>query len=307
MYKTENELLIILKGLIKNPENEYIEFKEAKDNFDIDKLGRYFSAIANEATLKNKQFGWIVFGISDNNHQIVGTNFYDKNNFNKVKKMISENTTDNISFIEIYPLIYNNKRVVMFQVPSAIGMPVKWKKIAYGRDGESLSLLSDFKVEQIKLTANFDWSRKIIDEATINDLDKDAISVAREKFKIKNKGKDIANEIDKLTDEEFLNKIKVTINGKITKTAMILLGRNDRDYLLNDYNPRITWKLYENNNIEDYEHFGIPFIINVEKIRNKIRNLRYRYMVEDNSLFPNEVDKYDNFTLCELINNCIVH
>lgn len=307
MYKTEKELLDILQQLLKNSENEYIEFKEAKDNFDIDKLGRYFSAIANESTLKEKQYGWIVFGINDKTHQIVGTNFYDNDNFNKVKKKISENTTDNISFIEIYSLIYNDKRVVMFQVPAAVGLPVKWKKIAYGRDGESLTLLSDFESEQIKITANFDWSRKIIEDATINDLDANAINVAREKFKIKNKGKDIANEIDLLTDEQFLNKIKVTINGKITKTAMILLGKNECDYLLEDYNPRITWKLYGDNNIEDYEHFGIPFILNVEKVGAKIRNLRYRYMIGENTLFPNEVDKYDNFTLRELINNCIVH
>lgn len=55
MYKTESELSNILDQLLKNPENEYIEFKEAKDNFEIDKLGKYFSAIANESTLKEKQ------------------------------------------------------------------------------------------------------------------------------------------------------------------------------------------------------------------------------------------------------------
>ena len=307
MYKTESELSNILDQLLKNPENEYIEFKEAKDNFEIDKLGKYFSAIANESTLKEKQYGWIVFGITDKTHQVVGTNFYDNDNFNKVKKQISENTTDNVSFIEIYVLTYKTKRVIMFQVPAAVGTPIKWKKIAYGRDGESLTLLSDIKSEQIKITANFDWTRKIIENATIDDLDKDAIIVAREQFKIKNKDKEIAEEVDGLTDEEFLNKAKVTINGKITKTAMILLGKNERDYLLEDYNPKITWKLYVDNNVEDYEHFGIPFIINVEKVRAKIRNLRYRYMIGDNTLFPNEVDKYDNFTLRELINNCIVH
>ena len=69
----------------------------------------------------------------------------------------------------------------------------------------------------------------------------------------------------------------------------------------------MTWKLYDDFNVIDYEHFGIPFIINVEKLKSKIRNLRYRYMVNDNTLFPNEVDQYDNYILRELINNCIVH
>lgn len=149
--------------------------------------------------------------------------------------------------------------------------------------------------------------RKIIENATIKDLDTEAIKVAREQFKIKNQGKEIANEIDELTDEEFLNKAKVTINGKITKAAMLLLGKNENDYLIEDYNPKITWKLYDENNVIDYEHFGIPFILNVENVRKKIRNLRYRYMIGENTLFPKEVDQYDNFTLRELINNCIVH
>lgn len=89
--------------------------------------------------------------------------------------------------------------------------------------------------------------------------------------------------------------------------CMLLLGKNEDDYLMNGYTPRMTWKLYDEVNVIDYEHFGIPFIINVEKIKSKIRNLRYRYMVNENTLFPNEVDQYDNYILRELINNCIVH
>mgnify|MGYP004465102017 FL=1 len=125
MHKTQKELSEILEQLLKNPENEYIEFKEAKNNFEIDKLGKYFSAISNEATLKEKQYGWIIFGINDRTHSVVGTNFQNNNNFNKIKKQISENTTDNISFIEIYSFLYDGKRVIMFQVPAAFGTTIK--------------------------------------------------------------------------------------------------------------------------------------------------------------------------------------
>ena len=104
-----------------------------------------------------------------------------------------------------------------------------------------------------------------------------------------------------------MNKAKVTLDGKITFAAMLLLGKNDDDYLMDGYIPRMTWKLYDEINVFDYEHFGIPFIVNVEKLKAKIRNLRYRYMVNENTLFPNEVDQYDNYILRELINNCIVH
>ncbi len=307
MIKTHEELFEILSELLKNFENECVEFKKAKNDFDIDKLGKYFSAISNEATLKNKQYGWIVFGVDDKTHAIINTKYHLDNNFNSVKKQVSDNTTDNITFIEIYNLIIDEKRVIMFQIPAASGTPTNWKGFPYGRSGESLIPLTSNKIEQIKATANYDWSRQVIEMATIENLDPEAIKLAREQFKVKYKGKPIAEEIDNLSDIDFLNKAKVTLNGKITFTAMLLLGKNEDDYLMNGYTPRMTWKLYDEKNVIDYEHFGIPFIVNVEKIKSKIRNLRYRYMINENTLFPNEVDQYDNYILRELINNCIVH
>ena len=307
LYKNNEELNKILDELLLNTENECVEFKKAENNFDIDTLGKYFSALGNEANLKNKQYSWIVFGVDDTTHELTNTHFYSDNNFNKVKKQISDNTTDNIGFIEIYEFTKYNKRVIMFQVPAASGTPINWKGFPYGRNGESLSPLAPNKIEQIKATANYDWSRQIIEEATIDNLDKDAIILARKQFKVKFEGKSISDEIDNLSDIAFLNKVKLTLNNKITMACMLLLGKNDDDYLMNGYAPKMTWKLYDDFNVIDYEHFGIPFIINVEKLKSKIRNLRYRYMVNDNTLFPNEVDQYDNYILRELINNCIVH
>lgn len=307
MHKNIDELNKILDELLLNTENECVEFKKAENNFDIDTLGKYFSALGNEATLKNKQYSWIVFGIDDKTHKLTNTNFYRDNNFNKVKKQITDNTTDNIGFIEIYEFMRNGKRVIMFQVPAASGTPINWKGFPYGRNGESIAPLTPNKIEQIKATANYDWSRQVIEEATIDNLDRDAIRVAREQFKSKYKGKSIANEVDNLSDIDFLNKVKLTLNSKITMACMLLLGKNEDDYLMNGYTPKMTWKLYDDFNVIDYEHFGIPFIVNVENLKSKIRNLRYRYMVNDNTLFPNEVDQYDNYILRELINNCIVH
>ena len=307
MVKSSEELKEILNELLKNSENECVEFKKAENNYDVDKLGKYFSAIGNESTLKNKQYGWIIFGVDDKTHELTNSKFCNANNFNSIKKQISDNTTDNISFIEIYSIEVNDNRVIMFQVPAASGVPISWKGFPYGRDGESLKPLGQNKIEQIKATANYDWSRQIIEDATIDNLDKDAIKLAREQFKIKHKGKSIADEVDDLSDIDFLNKAKLTLGNKITMACMLLLGKNDDDYLMNGYTPKMTWKLYDEFNVIDYEHFGIPFIVNVEKLKSKIRNLRYRYMVNDNTLFPNEVDQYDNYILRELINNCIVH
>lgn len=141
MMRQADELAKLLEEFLKQPENEYIEFKKAKDSFDTDKLGKYFSAIRNEATLKNIQYGWIIFGIDDKTHELVGTNYCSNNNFNLIKKQISDNTLDHSTFVEIYSLDIESKRIIMR------------KGIAYGRSGESLTLLSNSKQEHIK--ANF--------------------------------------------------------------------------------------------------------------------------------------------------------
>lgn len=247
--------------------------------------------------MKNKLYSWIIFGVDDKTHELTSTNYCIDNDFNKVKKQISDNTTDNISFIEIYTIVVNGKRVIMFQVPAASGTPINWKGFPYGRIGESLSPLSLNKIEQIKTTINYDWSRQVLEEATIDNLDKDAIKIAREQFKVKHKDDNLVDEVDNLTDTQFLNKARLTINNKITMACMLLLGNSDYDYLMEGYIPRMTWKLYDDFNVIDYEHFGIPFIINIDKIKSKIRNLKYRYMISDTTLFPYEVDKYDNYIL----------
>ena len=65
----------ILDNLMERWEYEVVEFKEAKSNFDTDKIGRYFSAISNEANLRQQQYGWLIFGVSGENKvkHIVGT------------------------------------------------------------------------------------------------------------------------------------------------------------------------------------------------------------------------------------------
>lgn len=306
----KSELEFILNELLSIPvEDECVEFKEAKQDFSFDKIAEYFSALSNEANLKNKRYSWLLFGITDKlPRRIVGTNYRNKkSSLESLKKEIANNTTGNITFIEIYEIIKDNKRVIMFQIPAAPkGIPIAWKGHYYGRDGESIGALNIDELENIRNQANIiDWSAQICHGATIKDLDKEAISKAREQYKIKNPK--FSKECDRWSDEVFLNKAKITINGQVTRTAIILLGKDESDYFLSPSTAKITWILKDENNIEmDYEHFGTPFILNVDKLFSKIRNLKYRYMTEI-TLFPNEITQYEPFVIREVLHNCIVH
>ena len=79
--------------------------------------------------------------------------------------------------------------------------------------------------------------------------------------------------------------------------AMLLLGREDYDYLFNTV-PEASWRVFDSRNeISDYEIFKIPYITLSERLFGKIRNLTYRYMPNQLTLFPTEAKQYDMWLL----------
>jgi ATP-dependent DNA helicase RecG len=297
------EQLQYLLGLAE--ENEIVEFKEAKSQYDKDKLGQYFSALSNEANLKNKSQAWLVLGVK-NDKTIVGTTISEKQ-LNEYKLEIANHTSPKLSFIDVHRVIYQDKVVLLMEIPSAPqGMPVSWKGFWYGRDGESLGSLNMVEMDAIRnQVKSLDWSAQIIPDASIQDLSEVAIKKAREQFTIKNPN--LSNEISEWDDLTFLNKAKITIQNKITNTAILLLGKPESEHFINPATAKITWVLKDKDGVEkDYQHFVCPLLLNVEKIYGKIRNLKYRYL-QDGSLFPEEVDQFDPYIIREALNNCIAH
>lgn len=304
----EKQLENKLRSLLAvETENEIIEFKEAKNQFDFDKLGKYFSALTNEANIRNKEYAWLIFGINDK-QDIIGTDYWSgKNDINQIKHNIAEHTNCGNTFTEVYVLNHIEGRVIMFQIsPASKGIPVSFKGHYYARDGQSLKALSIQKIELIRSqTAHEDWSAEIVENATLDDLDSDAVKKAKNEYTGKFPHQNA--EIEQWTDLTFLNKAKLTIQGKVTRTALLLLGKESSSYLLNPAVTKISWILKDDNNQErDYKHFSVPFILASDNILTKIRNLSYRYM-PDNTLFPFEVSQYDTYVIREALHNCIAH
>ncbi|MCC8359499.1 RNA-binding domain-containing protein [Salinimicrobium sediminilitoris] len=301
----ENKLSELLS---QNYENEIVEFKEAKNQYDFNKLGKYFSALSNEANLKGKKAAWLIFGIRDGDKAVVDTRFrLNESDLHSLKPEVANHTTNRITFKEIHEIKYEEGRVLMFEIPAAPqGLPIAWKGHYFGRDGEELQPLNLEELERIRLQAKQeDWSVGIIKSASISDLSEEAIQKARQSFKTKNPK--LVEEIDFWSDETFLNKAKVTIKGKITRTAILLLGKPEAEHYVNPATSKITWILKDRDNLEkDYEHFTCPLILSAEKVYSKIRNLKYRY-INDGSLFPEEVDQFDPYIIREALNNCIAH
>jgi len=298
-----------LHELMRLPaETEWVEFKEAKNNFDFDDLGRYFSALSNEANLNRREAGWLLFGVTDRPpRQIVGSNYRrQKPGLEKLKREIAKHTNHLTTFNEIYELMIEGKRVVVFQIPSAVrGVPTTWQGIAYGRIHDSLGPLNLQKIEAIRRQAREDWSAGICKDATIESLDSEAIALARQNFARKNPK--ITGEAGRWDDITFLNKAKICISGGITRAAIILLGKNEAEPFLSPAVVRVTWLLRDDRGIEkDYSHFGPPLLLAVNQVFAKIRNLTYRHL-PSSQLFPIEISQYDSWVIRESLHNCIAH
>lgn len=309
---TVEELTNILDSLLNLPaETEVVEFKKASNGFGDQELGQYFSALSNEANLKGMSHAWLVFGVENHTHEVVGSQYKNSRPaLDAMKKKIADQTTGRHTFVEIHELRYKNgKRVVMFEIPPAPqGIPIDYQGHYYGRDGESLQALSMDKIERIRNQAKLkDWSAEIIEDASLEDLDSAAISKARELYT--NAHKDKADEIASWDDTTFLNKAKITIRGKITNTAIVLLGKEESEHLISPAVAKIKWILRGQDNIErDYMIAACPFILAVDRIYDKIRNLKYRYInPEYKTLFPEEIDTYEPYVIREALNNAIAH
>lgn len=289
-------------------ETEVVEFKEAKNNYDFNKLGKYFSALANEANLKGTKFAWLVFGIKDKGHTVVGSKFRThRPDLDSLKSEVADKTTNRITFVEIYEVTTPDGRVVMFQIPAAPkGFPVAWEGHYYGRDGENLSPLNLEEIERIRHQAlSDDWSAAVVTGATVADLDPDAIAKARENFK--SKFPDKVTEVDGWDTVTFLNKAKITIKGQMTRAAILLLGREEAEHYINPAEAKIRWLLKDSaGNDKDYHIESCPLLLAVDKIYANIRNLKYRY-IQDGSLFPDEITQYEPYVIREALNNCIAH
>ncbi|MGI6292191.1 MAG: RNA-binding domain-containing protein [Bacteroidales bacterium] len=304
----KEQLNDLLEKLVALPsETEWVEFKLNKGSISNEQIGEYISALSNGATIANKPFGYLVWGINDSSHDIMGTNFSfidAKQGNQNLELWLRTLLRPKINF-EIFEFTYHNQPIVLLRIPSAKSEPTHFQKKAYIRIGSNKTDLMNYP-DYIRIIYNSqeDWSAKIIEKASIKDLDQEALKVARLKFKERNTKNNFYNQIDTWDDITFLDKAKINIKGKITNTSILLLGKEESSHFLLPAISEITWKLETEESA--YEHFSTPFLLNTTKVLNQIRNVKYKFFPK-NELLSTTVNKYDTRSILEALHNCIAH
>ena len=316
-----NEQIELLESLLRIArqrkeagETEWLEFKtnisESHSSITYERVGEYISGISNSACLKDKPYGYLILGVEDGTWDLKGTNLRmpeQKMGNQDYELWLRKNLSPKVTF-DIEEFDYKNNHIVMFVIPAAVGEPTNFKNEAYVRIGSNLTKLKDFPTYLRRIySSQVDWSAQIIESATIDDLDTEAIEKARQLFARKHEY--LLEEMKGWDDATFLNKARITIKGQITNTAILLLGKPESEHLISPAVARIRWILKDATGSErDFQIETCPFVIAVDRVYGKIRNLKYRYInPELLSLMPEELDTYDPFIIREALNNAIAH
>ena len=311
MIRRIDEMPALILRLITDVETEVVEYKEAKQSFNFEDIGKYFSALSNEANLRSAECGWLLFGVS-NDRRIAGTAYRKEAKvpsvgLRRLKHEVAKFTNGGATFEEIYEVDVEGERVVAFQIPpAAFATPTTWHGIPWSRENESLVEMPRFKLEAIYGQSRPDWSRQIAYEAREEDLDPDAVDFACKKYveKFQENQPTVCN----LGQADILKKIGLIIHGYVTNAALVLLGRPESCVFLGGVEPRISWTLYASDGSTiAYEHFEPPFITQVDSVLGKIRNEKYRFFDREDTLFPIEARRYSPEVIRELLHNCIAH
>ncbi len=318
---TQNELSVLLDQLRQSKgEGSTVEFKS--NLRDARAIGEYLSALANSAALADHQRAWIVWGVEDGTHSVKGTNFdpfNEKAEGNQSLVMWLQHKTVPRADFEFHDLQYQENRIILLEIHPARSAPISFENVRYIRIDSHKTKLSNHPDKEARLWGQLgmksDWSGETVPEASIDDLDPDAIEAARTRFAdflIKNepdsaRHESLRNDARAWDVKTLLNKARITKGGKITRSALLLLGRDESAHFLSPVDTKLSWILRntEGKTLSS-QHFGPPFLLSSEHLFKRIRNLTIEEM-PSGSLFPVAVQQYDNWVLREALHNCIAH
>lgn len=309
MQESEIQQYLLRNYPQENAHCEWKEFKNLKNSFcgdEKDDVISYVSAIAN------MEGGHLVIGVHDKTLDIVGTDTYNYDRQKAILRLTERCVNLSTEGLDIDEFVTDdtNRKVWVIHIPKHLPKrPVFAHNKAWQRIEDSLVEMTAERMSAIldePIFSETDWSAQIVADAMIEDLDEVAIAKARMMFK-KVHSRIPEAEVNAWTVETFLSKSGIMKNGGITRAAIILLGKYESAFKLRPAVAQVTWtRRDEKQEVVDYEHFTVPFILTVDEILSKIENLTMREM-PGGTLFPDTMKQYDDYTIREALHNCIAH
>lgn len=309
---TDQHLSSLVRELIALPdETEWVEFKHNND--DPQEIGEYLSALANAAALHDKSYGYLLWGIEDVTHRVLGTSFKPrqaKKGNEELQNWLSRMLDPRIDFI-IQELTYQDKPLVLFEIPRATTQPVRFGGEEFIRIGSNKRKLREFPEKERSLWQVFqrtpfeqliarenvsgDDATRLLDYPAYFELTQQPLPANRQGI------------LDKLLSEKFLLRRD---NGRydITNLGAILFAKNLIEFgRLARKSIRVV--VYQGTNrVETVrEQTGVKgYAVGFEGAISFINGLLPQNEVIGQAL-RREVRMYPEIAIRELVANAIIH
>lgn len=193
------------------PEDEHLEFKEAKSNFHFEKLVKYCAAMANEGG------GTMILGVKDKPpRRVVGSHAFDQ--IERTKAGLIERLRLRVEAEEVQ---HPDGRVLVFQIPARpIGMPIAIEGAYWMRGGEDLVPMTPDQLKRIFDESGPDFTAEVCPRANLEDLDPVAIEQLRQRWQRKSGNQALTS----MPVRQLLADAELLDGDAVTYAALILLG-----------------------------------------------------------------------------------
>lgn len=252
--------------------------------------------------LANAGGGHLVMGMEDElPHKVVGTR-QNENALGQLENDIYKALQIPVDAYELRD--ERNLRVVVSIPRHPIGKALKYEDVALWRSGEELIPMPDKVMFSILQETDPDYSQAICEGVTINDLDKEAIAILKEKFARKQNNPTFTS----LSDYQALSDLKLVSGTKITNAAVLLVGKTE---IIEKYFPQAKVQL-ELRNMEGQERFDkrvsflSPFYILIDKLWKAINDRNGSVPVQEGA-YMFDIPFYNEEVIREVVNNAFAH
>ena len=282
-----------------------VEFKEAKTQYTYNKERR--SILGYVVALANECGGKLILGVKENKslpHTIVGTTAWEGK-----EKELEEDIYRDLK-IRVYTevLYWEGKRVLIIDIPSRpIGRTLKFEDVPLMRVGELLLPMSDEHLLKILQEQEPDFSAKICEDLSFDDLDPMAISLMKKGYAQKQKNA----LFEQLSIEQTLSDLRLIDNkGNFTYACLILLGKKE---IIQTKLPqcKVVWEF---RNLPSQIHFDTkivieePFFVAINEVWKLINQpiLNKKYPIQSEAYIFDLYD-FNEEVVREAILNAMAH
>lgn len=220
----------------------------------------YITIWLNEYALANENGGYLVFGVRESSpHKICGSVAWE----GLEGKLVQDIYRDLKIRVQTEVLFENGKRVLILKIPSRpIGKPLYFEDVALMRVGESLTRMSDEMYLSIIQGQEPDFSAKICEGLSLSDLNDTALAKMKRMYADRQSNEAFLQ----ISDEQMISDLKLSINGKLTFAALILLGKAEK---IDQYLPqsRIVWEFRNTETQIHYDRREVveaPFLLGID-------------------------------------------